>query len=81
MVGAPVTFWCEFSSPYGYVGAEQIGGIAAQAGRPLVWRPFLLWSLTGGRHWRRVATRRDKVRCWKVTRRLHGRLRGDPLGR
>ncbi|MDX2102090.1 MAG: 2-hydroxychromene-2-carboxylate isomerase [Alphaproteobacteria bacterium] len=52
MVGAPVTFWCEFSSPYGYVGAEQIGGIAAQAGRPLVWRPFLLggvFKVTGAR--------------------------------
>ena len=45
MVAAPVEFWFEFSSPYGYIGAERIGAIAADAGRPLVWRPFLLGAV------------------------------------
>ncbi len=43
MVAAPVEFWFEFSSPYGYIGAERISAVAG--GRPITWRPFLLGAV------------------------------------
>jgi 2-hydroxychromene-2-carboxylate isomerase len=35
-------FWFDFASPYSYVAAERIGELAAGAGLPVEWRPFLL---------------------------------------
>jgi 2-hydroxychromene-2-carboxylate isomerase len=45
VTAAPMEFWCEFSSPYGYVGAELIARLAARTGHPVVWRPFLLGAV------------------------------------
>lgn len=42
MNASPVEFWFDFSSPYAYLAAEAIDGIAERHGRALVWRPFLL---------------------------------------
>jgi len=47
---APIDFYFDFSSPYGYLAAEQIDGLAARYGRTVAWHPFLLgvtFKLTG----------------------------------
>ena len=38
----PLDLFFDFVSPYGWVGAEHIGAIAASFGRRVMWRPFLL---------------------------------------
>lgn len=38
----PVEFWFEFASTYSYPAAMAVEEACAQAGVPLVWRPFLL---------------------------------------
>jgi 2-hydroxychromene-2-carboxylate isomerase len=40
-----VDFWFDFSSPFAYLGATQIAGIARAAGAALRWRPMLLGAL------------------------------------
>ncbi|HET6157292.1 MAG TPA: 2-hydroxychromene-2-carboxylate isomerase [Dongiaceae bacterium] len=42
MSGAPIEFYFDFSSPYGYLGAQRIDTIAAEFGRNVSWRPILL---------------------------------------
>ena len=47
----PIDFYFDFSSPYGYLAAEQIDALAARHGRDVVWRPILLgvvFQQTGG---------------------------------
>ena len=47
---APIDFYLEFSSPYGYLASLRIDDIAAKHGRKAVWRPFLLgvvFQITG----------------------------------
>lgn len=39
---APVDFYFDFSSPYGYLGSRFIDDIAARHGRSVSWRPILL---------------------------------------
>jgi hypothetical protein len=39
---APVDFYFDFSSPYGYFAAEKIDALAARHGRTVHWHPFLL---------------------------------------
>lgn len=39
---APVEFWFDFGSPYAWLAAHQLGGVAQRTGRALRWRPFLL---------------------------------------
>lgn len=39
---APLEFYFDFSSPYGYLAAERIDELAAQYGRKVKWRPVLL---------------------------------------
>ncbi|MEM7652759.1 MAG: DsbA family protein, partial [Pseudomonadota bacterium] len=49
---APIEFYFDFSSPYGYLGSKLIGEIAARHGREVLWRPFLLgaiFKITGGK--------------------------------
>lgn len=49
---APIEFYFDFSSPYGYLGSTRIDAIAARHGRETVWRPFLLgavFKVTGGK--------------------------------
>lgn len=38
-------FWYDFSSPFSYLAATQIEGVAARAGARLVWQPMLLGAL------------------------------------
>lgn len=48
---APIEFWFDFASPYGYIASERIEAIAARHGREVRWRPFLLgaaFKKTGG---------------------------------
>ena len=42
MSGAPVDFYFEFSSPYGYIAANLVDDLAGRIGRDIRWRPFLL---------------------------------------
>ncbi|WP_119421985.1 2-hydroxychromene-2-carboxylate isomerase [Desertibaculum subflavum] len=39
---APLEFYFDFSSPYGYIAANRIDAIAAKHGRGVTWLPFLL---------------------------------------
>ena len=39
---APIDFYFDFSSPYGYFASHRIDGIAAKHGREVAWRPYLL---------------------------------------
>ncbi len=48
---APVEFWFDFSSPYGYLASLRIDAIAARHGRDTDWRPYLMGAVmkrTGG---------------------------------
>lgn len=50
-MAAPIDFYFDFSSPYGYLASEKIDDIAAKHGRSVVWRPILLgavFKVTGG---------------------------------
>ncbi|MBP0598249.1 2-hydroxychromene-2-carboxylate isomerase [Herbaspirillum sp. LeCh32-8] len=38
----PIDFYFDFSSPYGYFGAVEIGKLAAKFGRTVNWHPILL---------------------------------------
>ncbi len=39
---APIGFWFDFTSPYGYVASELIDALAARHGRAVRWHPILL---------------------------------------
>lgn len=41
-MAAPIGFWFDFTSPYGYVAAELVDAIAARHGRAVRWHPILL---------------------------------------
>lgn len=41
----PVQFYFDFASPYGYLAAARIDGIAARHGRAVSWRPILLGAV------------------------------------
>ena len=41
-MAAPIEFYFDFSSPYGYLGAQKIDALAAKHGRTVDWRPMLL---------------------------------------
>jgi 2-hydroxychromene-2-carboxylate isomerase len=41
-MAAPIGFWFDFTSPYGYVAAELVEAIAARHGRAVRWHPILL---------------------------------------
>lgn len=42
---APIEFYFDFSSPYGYLASSQIDALAAKHGRDVNWRPFLLGAV------------------------------------
>ena len=51
MTAAPIDFYFDFSSPYGYLAAQQIDALAATHGRTVNWHPMLLgvvFKQTGG---------------------------------
>ncbi len=41
-MGAPVDFYFEFSSPYGYIASHLAEELEGRIGRPMQWRPILL---------------------------------------
>ena len=50
-MAAPIDFYFDFSSPYGYFASTKIDALGARYGRAVVWRPFLLGAamkITGG---------------------------------
>ena len=42
---APIEFWFDFSSPFGYLASTRIEALAAKYGRTTIWRPFLLGAV------------------------------------
>lgn len=42
---APLEFYFDFSSPYGYLASEKIDELAARFGRQVKWRPILLGAV------------------------------------
>lgn len=44
-MAAPIDFYFDFSSPYGYLAAQRIDDVAARHGREAVWRPYLLGAV------------------------------------
>ncbi len=50
-MAAPIDFYFDFSSPYGYFASTRIDALAANYRREVIWRPFLLGAamkITGG---------------------------------
>jgi 2-hydroxychromene-2-carboxylate isomerase len=45
-------FWYEFASPYSYLSAMRIEGLAHAAGVDVVWRPFLLGPIFSAQGWK-----------------------------
>ncbi len=41
-MAAPIDFYFDFSSPYGYLASQKIEALAAKHGRAVDWRPMLL---------------------------------------
>jgi len=41
-MGAPIDFYFDFSSPYGYFASRRIDAIAERHGRDVNWRPYLM---------------------------------------
>lgn len=41
-MSAPIEFYFDFASPYGYMGSTRIEALAAKYGREVHWKPFLL---------------------------------------
>ena len=49
--GAPIEFYFEFSSPYGYIASQLVPDLERRLGREVAWKPFLLgpvFKATGG---------------------------------
>jgi len=44
-MAAPLEFYFDFASPYGYIGAQRIDTIAQKHGRTVDWRPMLLGAV------------------------------------
>src|SRR5688572_6519084 len=44
-MSAPIDFYFDFSSPYGYLASTKIEDIAARHGRSVLWRPILLGAV------------------------------------
>jgi 2-hydroxychromene-2-carboxylate isomerase len=44
-MAAPIEFYFDFSSPYGYMASEKIDALAAKYGRSVDWHPVLLGAI------------------------------------
>lgn len=42
MAQAPIDFYFDFSSPYGYLAAHRVEALGAETGREILWHPILL---------------------------------------
>lgn len=50
-MSAPIDFYFDFSSPYGYLASTRIDALGAKHGRPVIWHPILLgavFKVSGG---------------------------------
>ena len=65
MSNAPIEFFFDFNSPYGYIAAHKIEGIATKHGRTVDWKPFLLgavFKVTGAQPLPHVPMKGDYAR-------------------
>lgn len=44
-MAAPIDFWFDFASPYGYLASLQVEQVAARGNRAVRWRPMLLGAV------------------------------------
>ncbi len=44
-MSAPIEFYFDFSSPYGYLASHKIDALATKHGREAAWRPYLLGAV------------------------------------
>lgn len=61
----PLDFYFDFSSPYGYFGAEKIEPLAGKYGREVTWHPILLgavFKVTGGQPLPLIPLKKDYAR-------------------
>jgi 2-hydroxychromene-2-carboxylate isomerase len=72
----PIDFYFDFSSPYGYLGAEKIEALAGKHGRDVAWHPILLgvvFKTTGGAPLPSIPLKGEySLRDFVRTARLHG---------
>ncbi len=62
---AAIEFYFDFSSPYGYLAAQLIDGIAEEYGREVAWKPILLgvaFKTTGSRPLLNIPVKGDYAR-------------------
>jgi 2-hydroxychromene-2-carboxylate isomerase len=62
---APIDFYFDFSSPYGYLAARRIEDIAAKHGRDVTWRPHLIgaaFATTGSKPLLEIPMKGDYAR-------------------
>jgi 2-hydroxychromene-2-carboxylate isomerase len=75
-MAAPIDFYFDFSSPYGYLGAQMIEALAAKHGRAVAWHPVLLGVIfkeTGGAPLTMVPIKGDySKRDFERSARFHG---------
>jgi 2-hydroxychromene-2-carboxylate isomerase len=75
-MAAPVDFYFDFSSPYGYFAAHRIDAIAKAHGRTVEWHPILLglvFEVSGGRPLPSIPMKGDYARVdVPRTARFHG---------
>jgi 2-hydroxychromene-2-carboxylate isomerase len=75
-VAAPIEFYFDFSSPYGYIASRLIDDLAARHDRTVVWRPVLLgviFKLTGTAPLVQIPLKGDySRRDFARTARFHG---------
>lgn len=75
-MAAPIEFYFDFSSPYGYFAATRIDELAAKYGRSVRWQPVLLGAVfkkTGGTPLPMVPLKGDySFRDFARTARFHG---------
>ncbi|MEM7226284.1 MAG: 2-hydroxychromene-2-carboxylate isomerase [Pseudomonadota bacterium] len=61
----PIEFYFDFSSPYGYLAAQQIDTVGEKHGRAVAWKPFLLgtvFSTTGSQPLLNIPMKGDYAR-------------------
>lgn len=76
---APLEFFFDFASPYGYLASRRIDDLAARHGRTVLWRPILLgavFQVTGMKPNMHQPLRGDYLRRDVVR---FARLLGEPL--
>ena len=75
-MSAPILFYFDFSSPYGFMASQRIEALAARHGRTVDWRPMLLgiaFKQTGGAPLTEIPLKGDySKRDFQRIARFHG---------